>query len=176
MQPFLCFAAVFLIIAALYFLIPPFFGPPSVPTRHERIRKALQLARLQPDEILYDLGAGDGRVLVIAAKEFNARAVGIEIGPVQCAFSWGNTLWNRVSSKVKIEARNFYQADLSEADVVFAYLTSDQANRLQEKLKKELKSSARVVTISFNFPDWQHAHLDREELIFLYENRVGNGD
>ena len=169
MQAFLCFSAVFLLIAALYFLIPPFFGPPSIPTRHERIRKALQLAKLQPGETLYDLGAGDGRVLVIAAREFNARAVGIEIGPVQCAVSRGNALWNGVRSKVRIEARNFYQADVSEADVVFAYLTSDQAGRLQEKLKKELKSGARIVTVSFNFPDWQHAHLDREDLLFLYE-------
>jgi len=169
MPAFLIFAGMILLIAALYFLIPPFFGPPSVPTRRKRIRKALQLAKLQPGEILYDLGAGDGRVLVIAVKEFNAHAVGIEVGPVQCAVSWANAFWNGVSSKVRIEARNFYHADRSEADVVFAYLTSDQAGRLQEKLKKELKSGARVVTISFNFPDWQRAHLDRDDLIFLYE-------
>ena len=143
---FLIFAGVFLIIAALYILVPPFFGPPSVPTRHERIRKALRLANLQADEVLYDLGAGDGRVLVIAAREFGAQVVGVEIGPVQCAVSWGNAVWNRVSSKVKIEAGNFYRADVSNADVIFAYLTSDQAGRLQEKLKRELKSGARVVT------------------------------
>ena len=158
-----------LLTAMLYILVPIFFGPPSVPTRPERIRRALQLAELKPEEILYDLGAGDGRVLVIAAKEFGAQAVGIEIGPVQCAVSWGKALWNRISSKVRVEARNFYHADLRNADVVFAYLTSDQAVRLQEKLKNELKSGARVVTISFNFPDWQHTHLDRENLIFLYK-------
>ncbi|MBI5945343.1 MAG: 50S ribosomal protein L11 methyltransferase [Chloroflexi bacterium] len=169
MQALLCFTVVFLLIAALYFLIPPFFGPPSVPTRHERIRKALRLAKLQPGEMLYDFGAGDGRVLVIAAREFNANAVGVEIGPVQCAVSLGNAVWNRVSSKVRIEARNFYHADVGNADVVFAYLTSDHAVRLQEKLRRELKSGARVVTVSFNFPDWQHTHLDRENLIFLYE-------
>ncbi len=166
---FLIFAGVFLIIAALYILVPPFFGPPSVPTRHERIRKALRLANLQADEVLYDLGAGDGRVLVIAAREFGAQVVGVEIGPVQCAVSWGNAVWNRVSSKVKIEAGNFYRADVSNADVIFAYLTSDQAGRLQEKLKRELKSGARVVTISFNLPDWEPASLDRENLIFLYK-------
>ena len=169
MLTFLFFAGMFLLIAALYILVPPIFGPPFVPTQHERIRKALQLAKLQPNEILYDLGAGDGRVLVIAAKEFEAQAVGIEIGPVQCAISWGNALWNGVRSKVRIEAANFFHSDLSRADVVFAYLTSDQAGRLQEKLKRELKSGARVVTISFNFPDWEHIYLDRENLIFLYE-------
>jgi len=169
MLAFLFCAGIFLLMAALYILVPPFFGPPSVPTRHERIRKALQLAELKPDEVLYDLGAGDGRVLTIAAKEFGAQAVGIEIGPVQCAISWGQALWNGVSSKVRIEAGNFYHANLSKADVVFAYLTSDQAGQLQEKLIKELKSGARVVTISFNLPNWEHYHLDRENLIFLYK-------
>ena len=169
MLAFLFCAGMFLLMAALYILVPPFFGPPSVPTRHERIRKALQLAELKPGEVLYDLGAGDGRVLTIAAKEFGAQAVGIEIGPVQCAISWGQALWNGVSSKVRIGAGNFYHANLSKADVVFAYLTSDQAGQLQEKLIKELKSGARVVTISFNLPNWEHYHLDRENLIFLYK-------
>jgi len=118
---------------------------------------------------LYDLGSGDGRVLVMAAKEFGAQAVGIEIGPVQCAVSWTNSLLNRVSSKVKVEPGNFYNTDLSRANVVFAYLTSDQAGRLQEKIKNEMKTGARVVTISFNFPDREHTYFDRENLIFLYE-------
>ena len=169
MLVFLFFAGIFLFIAALYILVPPFFGPPSVPTRHDRIRKALQLAKLRPNEILYDLGAGDGRVLVIAAKEFGAQAVGVEIGPVQCAISWGNAFRNGIGSKVKVEMGNFYHTNLGRADVVFAYLTSDQAGRLQEKLKKELKKGARVVTISFNLPDWEPAYFDRENLIFLYE-------
>ena len=166
---FLYFAGIFLLFVALYILVPPFFGPPSVPTKHERIRKALKLARLQPGETLYDLGAGDGRVLVIAAKEFQAQAVGIEIGPVQCAVSLWNAIRNRVRSMVRIKTANFFHADISNADVIFAYLTSDQAEPLQEKFKRELKTGARVVTISFNLPDWEPAYLDREDLIFLYE-------
>ncbi|MCE9647158.1 MAG: 50S ribosomal protein L11 methyltransferase [Chloroflexi bacterium] len=168
MPVFLFCAGIFLVVAGLYILVPVFFGPPTVPTRQERIRRALELARLQPDEVLYDLGAGDGRVLVIAAKEFGARAVGVEIGPVQCAISWGKALWNGISSKVRIEAKNFYRANLGNADVVFAYLTSSEAGRLQEKLKRELKEGARVVTVAFNFPDWEPDHFDREHLIFLY--------
>jgi len=168
MPIFLIFAGIFLIIATLYILVPLFFGPPSVPTRPERIRKALQLANLQPDEVLYDLGAGDGRALVIAATEFGARAVGIEIGPVQYAMSWGKAVWNGLSSKVRVEVRNFYRADLSPADVVFAYLTSDEAAPLQDKLRTELKPGARVVTVAFNFPNWEPHFFDRENLIYLY--------
>lgn len=169
MLVFLVLAGIFLLIAALYILVPPFFGPPFVPTRHGRIRKALQLAKLQPGEILYDLGAGDGRVLVMAAKEFGALAVGVEVGPVQCAVSWWNAFWNGISSQVRIEAGNFFQSDISQADVIFAYLTSDQADRLQKKLDTELKLGARVVTVSFNLPNWDPVRFDRENLIFLYQ-------
>ena len=78
----------FLLISGLWLIVPALYGVPWIPTREKRIRKALQLAKLQPGETLYDLGAGDGRVLIMAAKEFGAQAVGIEIGPVQCALGW----------------------------------------------------------------------------------------
>lgn len=162
--------AIFVIVTGmLWVMVPVMYGLPPISTNRERIRKALELANLQAGEILYDLGSGHGRVLVMAAKEFGAQAVGIEIGPVQCVVSWGNALRNGVSSKVRVEAGNFYHTDISRADVIYAYLTSDQAGRLQEKLKKELKKGARVVTISFSFPDWEPAYLDRKNLIFLYE-------
>jgi cyclopropane fatty-acyl-phospholipid synthase-like methyltransferase len=158
----------FIVIAALWILVPALYGLPPVTTRRERIRKALQMADLQPDEIFYDLGSGHGRVLVMAAKEFDARAVGIEVGPVQCVIAWLNALYNGVSSRVRVEAGNFYKADVSQADVVFAYLTSKQAPRLQTQLEKQLKHGARVVTISFDFPNWKPSEMDREQLIFLY--------
>lgn len=170
MQIFLAIISGFLIvIGLLWIIVPAMYGLPPVSTKQARVRRALELANLQAGETLYDLGAGHGHVLVMAAKEFGARAVGIEIGPVQCVVSWGNALWNRVSSKVTVRAGNFYYTDLSQADVIFAYLTSDQAIRLQEKLKRELRKGARVVTISFSFPNWEPTYLDRENLIFLYE-------
>ena len=76
------------LLALLWILVPAFYGLPPVPTKPERIRKALKLANLQPDEVLYDLGAGDGRVLLIAARDFGAKAIGIEVGPIQCALIW----------------------------------------------------------------------------------------
>ena len=142
--------------------------PSPIAARDERIRKALQLANLQPEETLYDLGSGHGRVLVIAAREFGANAVGIEIGPVQCVIARINALLNGVSSKVRVEAGNFYKADVSRADVVYAYLTSKQAPRLQAQLEKQLKPGARVVTISFSFPNWKPVMMDRDDLIFFH--------
>ncbi len=162
-------AGAILLTGLLWMLVPAMYGLPPISTKPERIRKALELADLKADEILYDLGCGHGHVLVIAAKEFGARSVGIEAGPVQCAAAWVNALRNGVGSKVRVEAGNFFRSDVGDADVVFAYLTSKYAERLQQKLKRELKPGARVVTVSFDLPDWEPEFLDREHLIFLYK-------
>ena len=163
------FVTFILIIALLYVLVPAWYGLPPISTHPDRIRKALKLANLQPDEALYDLGCGHGQVLVIAAKEFGANAVGVEVGPVQCAISWVNCLRSGVKSKVRVEAGNFFNSDLRTADVVFAYLTSEFGERLQEKLQRELKTGARVVTVVFELPAWEPILFDRERLIRVYK-------
>ena len=159
----------FLVLSALWLIVPALYGVPWVPTREKRIRKALQLANLQPGETLYDLGAGDGRVLIMAAREFSARAVGIEIGPIQCALGWLRSLLSGTRRTVRVRCGNFYRADVTEADVVFVYLTSKQTVRLQEKLAHELRPGARVVSIAADFSNWQPSEVDREMLIFVYE-------
>lgn len=155
-------------ISILWVLVPALHGLPPISTRAERIRRALELAELEPGETLYDLGSGHGRVLVMACREFGAQAVGIEAGPVQRAVSRVNAIWNGVSSRVRIEGGNFYKTDLSRADVVFAYLTSRYAVPLQQKLEVELKNGARVVTVSFDLPGWEPAFFDREHLLYVY--------
>lgn len=164
----LALALIVLVLCGLWILVPMLYGPPWIPTRTNRIRKALQLADVKPDEVVYDLGCGDGRVLVIAAREFGARAVGIEIGLVQCAAAWLRTVLSEVKDRVLVRWGNFYRADLKDADVVFAYLTSDQARRLEEHLANQLRPGARVVTISFDFPDWQPSEFCSDEMIFVY--------
>jgi SAM-dependent methyltransferase len=160
---------VFLLVSALWLVVPALYGVPWVPTREARIRRALQLAKLQPGEIFYDLGAGDGRVLLIAAKEFGAQAVGIEIGPVQWALGWMRILISGGRHRTRLRCGNFYRADLTEADVIFVYLTSSQTSRLAKKLEQELRPGARVVSIAADFPDWQAGLVDREMLIFVYQ-------
>lgn len=164
-------AGLVIFIALLWVLVPAWYGLPPVTTRRERIRRALELTNPLPGETLYDLGSGHGRVLVIAAKEFGLNAVGIEAGPVQCVISWVNARWNRVGSKVRVEAGNFFKSDLTQADIVFAYLTSDYGERLQKKLARELKPGVRVVTISFDLPGWDVDFFDREALIYCYKKR-----
>jgi cyclopropane fatty-acyl-phospholipid synthase-like methyltransferase len=145
------------------------YGLPWIATREARIRRALQLAGLRPGETLYDLGAGDGRVLLLAAREFGARAVGIEIGPLQWALGWVRVWLSGKGHTVRMRCGNFYKADFSAADVVFVYLTSGQTSRLAKKLKRELRPGARVVSVAADFPDWTPSQVDREHLIFLYQ-------
>ena len=166
---FIGLGLLFLLISGLWLIVPALSGVPWVPTREKRIRRALELAELQPGETLYDLGAGDGRVLIMAAREFNAQAVGIEIGPVQCWVGWLRSFFSGSRQNIGIRCGNFYRADVSEADVIFVYLTSSHISRLGEKLSRELRPGTRVVSIAADFPKWQPATVDREQLIFVYE-------
>ena len=160
---------IFLLISGLWLLVPALTGVPWVPTREKRIRRALELVKLHPGETIYDLGAGDGRVLIMAAKEFGAQAVGIEIGPMQCLVGWLRSLFSGSRQSVQVRCGNFYRTDVSDADVIFVYLTSAQTARLGEKLARELKPRARVVSIAADFPDWQPDIVDREAVIFVYQ-------
>jgi len=101
------FSVLLFVLALLWILIPALYGLPPVPTQPERIRNALKLANLQPGETLYDLGAGDGRVLLIAARDFKAHAIGIEIGPIQCILTWLRITANGLGSRIRIRWGNF---------------------------------------------------------------------
>ena len=157
------------IVGLLWLLVPAMYGLPSIPTKPDRIRKALKLVGLKQDETLYDLGAGDGRVLLIAAKEFGAKAVGVEIGPIQCLLIWLRVTTGGFSNKIKIQWGNFFKSDLSEADVVFIYATSTEVTKLAPYLEKQMKQGSRVVSISADFPEWEPSMFDDYDLIFVYE-------
>ena len=165
----LIFFIIIFCIALLWILVPAFYGLPSVPTRPERIRKALKLVSLQPDEVLYDLGAGDGRVLLIAAREFGAFSIGLEGGPVQCALIWLRIVSSGLADRIKIRWGNFFKADLKDADVVYVYATSQEVLKLAPFLQKQMKAGSRVVSISADFPEWEPSTFDEQDLIFVYE-------
>ena len=163
------FLVLLFLVTLLWILIPALYGLPPVPTRLERIRKALTLAKLQPNEVLYDLGAGDGRVLLVAARDFGTKAVGIEIGPIQCALIWLRVVANGFGNQIRVRWANFYKSDLREADVVFVYATSKEVMKLAPHLETQMKKGARLVSISADFPEWEPQEFDNRDLIFVYE-------
>ncbi|MEO8356767.1 MAG: hypothetical protein ABI621_12695 [Chloroflexota bacterium] len=157
------------IVGVLWILVPALYGLPPVPTKPERIHKALTLANLQANETLYDLGAGDGRVLFMAARDFGANAVGMEVGPIQCALIWLRALASGFGNQLQIRWGNFYKADVEDADVVFIYATSKEVVKLAPHLETQMKRGARLVSISADFPEWEPSVLDERELIFVYD-------
>ncbi len=165
-----------LIAGLLWLAVPILFGLPWIPTRRERIRRALGIAGVREGEVLFDLGAGDGRVLLMAAREFGARAIGVEISPLHCAVAWVRARLAGEAGRVAVRWGDYHKADLRQADVVFAYLTSREARRLAPILAAQLRRGARVVTISFDFAGWRPNAFDRENLIFLYVMPPGQGD
>ncbi|MFX1449652.1 MAG: SAM-dependent methyltransferase [Promethearchaeota archaeon] len=145
-----------------------FLDAPWVPTSKKQIRKMLEFAELQPNEILYDLGSGDGRILIMAATEFNARAVGIELNALLVAYSNFRIFLERLQDKVQVKWGNIFLRDISEADVVTMYLLQQTNNRMMKKLREELKPGARVVSYVYTFPDWEPTKTDKEFKLNLY--------
>jgi hypothetical protein len=115
-----------------------------------------------------DLGAGDGRVLRIAAREFEACAVGYEIEPLHCAVGWLAALLGGVVTRVSIRNQDLYQADLSQADVVFLYLNPAFVKNLRQPLRQQLPPGARVVSLDFPIEGWEPSEVDIGYLIFSY--------
>jgi len=118
----------------------------------------LNLADTKPGDRLIDLGAGDGRIVIAAARWFGAKALGVELHPDRYAI-----IRNSVPSlKPNLEAlrQNFFKADLSNADVVTMYLLPSVNEALRRKLERELHSGARVVTHDFSIPDWAPSRVE----------------
>jgi hypothetical protein len=170
------FFVVLCILVLLWWLFPILTGLPWRPTSTLRIMRALELSDIRPGETIYDLGSGDGRVLMIAARDFNALAVGIEISPLHRYWSQFLLLIMRLGNRVEVRRENFYHCNLRDADVVFAYMTSAQVSGLKPHLENQLRPGSRVVTVSFDIDGWEPDEVDREHLIFLYHMppRAGN--
>ena len=121
---------------------------PFVPTPHDVVEKMLELASVTKDNLLYDLGCGDGRIVVAAAKKYGCRAVGFDIDPRRIKESLENVAKNKVGHLAKIEQRNIFHVDLSQANVVTMYLLPDVNRKLIPQLRK-LKPGSRIVSHSF---------------------------
>jgi len=155
-------------LLSLWIIVPMLAGSPWVPNAPRRIRRALTLAQAAPGEKVYDLGAGDGRALLIAAREFGAQATGVEIEPLHCAMIWIRAQLTGLGRRVSVRWESFYQTSLANADVVLVYLTAPQVKRLKPYLKEKMKPGARLVSIGADFDGWQPDAVDKEALIFLY--------
>ncbi len=128
---------------------------PFDPTPQEVVDRMLALAAVKKGDVVYDLGAGDGRVVITAAKKYGVKAVGFEIDPGLVKLARENVRKQGVEKLVQIRQEDFMNADLSPASVVTLYLSYDGNLTLRPKLMRALKPNARVVSYTFDMGDWQ---------------------
>lgn len=126
-----------------------------VPTPQELVEDMLRLADVKQGDVLYDLGSGDGRIPVTAAKKYGVRAVGIDIDPERIREAHANAKRNNVSSLVTFRRQDLFKADFREATVVTLYLLPELNLRLRPQLLKQLRPGTRVVSHQFDMGDWK---------------------
>jgi precorrin-6B methylase 2 len=128
----------------------------------------LELANVTQDDTVVDLGSGDGRIIIMAAKEFGARAIGIEVDPFRILWSRWNVQRSGVQEKVQVVKGNFFDLDLSGATVVTVFQRIGTNNRLKSKLTSELRPGTRVVSYIHLFEGWSPVEEVEDSRIYLY--------
>lgn len=147
-------------------LLPLFhYGGPYVPSRQEDVDRMVELAKLTASDRVADLGSGDGRIVIAAAKTGVQDALGIEINGALVKSS-------RMSAKrlglanARFEARSFWDADVSDRTVIFLYQVPYAMKRLETKLREELPVGARIISNDFRFVDWQPVHEEAHVRVY----------
>jgi precorrin-6B methylase 2 len=127
---------------------------PYIPSPQEVVDRMLSAARVKPGEMVYDLGSGDGRIVITAAQKFQARAVGVELRADLCRSTQARVKSLGLQDRVKLIHENMLKVDLSPADVVTLYLLTSSNERLRPNLEKYLKPGARVVSNDYEIRGW----------------------
>ncbi len=147
---------------------------PYVASPNRVVDLMLEMAKIKPGETVYDLGSGDGRILIAAAERFKAKAIGIEISPSLVAAANEEIEKAGVADRVKVIQGDVLKTDFSAADVVTLYLDTDSNAKLRPQLEKYLKPGARVVSHDYEVPGWKASRVEKTQdrqshTIYLYE-------
>ncbi len=147
---------------------------PYVPSPQAVVERMLEVAAVKPGETVFDLGCGDGRVLVTAVQRYKAKAVGIEISDKLVKQASERIVRLGLQDQAKVVKGDLREADLTGADVVVLYLLTGSNAEIRPRLEKFLKPGARVVSYAYAVPGWKPARTDRTDerhghTIYLYE-------
>ena len=145
------------------------FDVPYVPTTELVVEKMLEMAKVGPKDVVYDLGSGDGRIVITAAKKYGATGLGVDIDPERIKEANENAKAAKVTDKVKFKQGDLFEVDLRPATVVTLYLLPDINLKLRPKLLSELKPGTRVVSHNYHMGDWkpeQTVQLDGHTVYF----------
>jgi hypothetical protein len=166
--PIGCLVLLVAVVGIISILWTDLKGAPYVATPRQTVRRMLELAEVGAQDVVYDLGSGDGRVLWIAAQEFGARAVGVEIDPFRYAWTRLFVRLKGLHQQVAVIRKDFFQVDLSSATVITVYLLRDTNLKMMEKLASELPTGARIVSRKYQFPGWDLVREDPVEELYIY--------
>ncbi|WP_424355804.1 SAM-dependent methyltransferase [Methanobacterium sp. MBAC-LM] len=168
------FSLYILIVIALIglFLIWIFWssiiGAGFQPTSKKLVKQMLDMAEVGTEDIVYDLGSGDGRIVINAVKKYNARAVGLEADPSRVFLSRLVITLSGIGNRAKIVWGNFFNQNISEATVVTLFLSDTANQKLKSKFLEELKPGTRIVSYVWKFKGWKPVKADETEEIYLY--------
>jgi tRNA A58 N-methylase Trm61 len=136
------------------------FIAPYVASPLPVVRQMLLLAELKPEDMLYDLGAGDGRAVIMAAKDFGANATGVELREDLVKRALNTVSELGLEEKVKIVHSDMFDVDINSADVIFLYLTTSANEKIRPKLETELKNGTRIVSHDYEVLGWKPSKID----------------
>ena len=167
------FNLVLILIIIFLFFVLSMVWPPDSPwtpwwrTSKKVARAQCRLAKIKKGDLIYDLGSGDGTALMIAAKEFGAKGIGLEIDLIRFYISKLLLRLYGVSKEVKVKRKNFFEENLKNADIIFVYLVPKTLDRLIPKFKKELKKGTKILSYRYeiNLPLKKY---DKKSRIRLY--------
>ena len=135
---------------------------PYVPTHESLVDEMLRMAKVGKSDVLYDLGSGDGRIVITAAKRFGTRGIGYDLDPDRVSEARENARKAGVTDRVRFEQQDIFTAKIADATVVTMYLLPDVNLKLRPKLLSELKPGTRIVSHNYDLGDWQP--LQRKEM------------
>jgi ubiquinone/menaquinone biosynthesis C-methylase UbiE len=133
---------------------------PYVSTPQPVVEQMLRLAAVRPGDVVYDLGCGDGGIVITAARNFGARGIGIDIDPRRIEEANTAARWAGVSERVRFSVQDLFKTDFSEATVVTLFLLPELNAKLLPKFRAELKPGTRVVSLHFGIGDWEPARSE----------------
>ncbi|MBI2005333.1 MAG: methyltransferase domain-containing protein [Candidatus Aenigmarchaeota archaeon] len=143
-----------------------------IPLSRNAIRKMLALAKVTRNDLVYDLGSGDGRVLIIAAKEFHSKAVGVEKNRLLVWLSRWMVQKSNLQNKIKIIRGDIFKKELSNADAIVMYLSHKLTQKLKQKFEKELKKGTRIVSASHPIVEWEEVKKIKTGHFYSYLYKI----
>jgi hypothetical protein len=155
------------VVYLLYYIITFISGAPFVPSSKKATEEMIRMANIKKGMKIYDLGSGDGRLLLKAAN-MGATAIGYELNPILVLYTMITVFLSPYKRNITVRWQSLWKAQIRDADVVFVYLLPISLNRLRLKLLTEMKPGTRVVSNSFIFNNWPPTIKDSENHIFVF--------